>query len=83
MYKVIVVKSAIKELSKLPSKESLRLSEKINELKDDPRPPGCIKLTGRKDKYRIRVGNYRVLYTVEDTILVVHVIKVRNRKDIY
>ncbi len=83
MYKVIVAKSAIKELSKLPSKESLRLSEKINELKDDPRPPGCIKLTGRKDEYRIRLGNYRVLYTIEDKILLVHVIKVGDRKDVY
>ena len=83
MYKVEIVKSAIKELAKLPKKEAIRITEKISELKGSPRPKGCIKLSGTKDEYRIRMGNYRVLYTIEDDILLVQVFKIGNRKDIY
>ena len=83
MYSVRIVKSAIKELSKLPTKEALRITKKIDKLKDDPRPSGCVKLSGKKDEYRIRVGNYRVLYVIEDAILLVEVIKVGDRKDVY
>jgi len=83
MYKVEIVKSAIKELAKIPTKEAIKLTEKINELKENPRPKGCIKLSGTKDEYRIRVGNYRVLYTIEDNVLLVQVFKVGHRKDVY
>ena len=83
MYKVEIVKSAIKELAKIPTKEAIKLTEKINELKENPRPKGCIKLSGTKDEYRIRIGNYRVLYTIEDDVLLVQVFKVGHRKDVY
>jgi len=83
MYKVEIVKSAIKELAKIPTKEAIKLTEKINELKENPRPKGCIKLSGTKDEYRIRAGNYRVLYTIEDNVLLVQVFKVGHRKDVY
>ncbi|MCB9327365.1 MAG: type II toxin-antitoxin system RelE/ParE family toxin [Lewinellaceae bacterium] len=52
-------------------------------LKANPRPDGCVKLTGSTNEFRIRVANYRVLYTVEDKILLVQVIRIRNRKDVY
>lgn len=83
MYKVEIVKSAIKELSKIPSKEALWVLEKIDSLKENPRPQGCIKLTGSKDEYRIRVGNYRVLYTIEDNMLLVQIFNIGHRKDVY
>ena len=83
MYKVEIVKSAIKELARIPTKEAIRLTEKINDLRENPRPKGCVKLSGTKNEYRIRVGNYRVLYTVEDGVLLVHVFKIGNRKDVY
>ncbi len=83
MYKVEIVKSAIKELARLPKKEAIRITEKISELKENPRPKGCAKLSGSKDEYRIRMGNYRVLYTIQDNILVVKVFKIGNRKDVY
>jgi len=83
MYKVLIVKSAIKEISKLPVKEAVRITEKILTLKDDPRPIGSLKLKGRKGEYRIRMGDYRILYTIQDELLVVNVIKVANRKDVY
>ncbi len=83
MYKVQITKSALKELSKLPSKEALKITRRINDLKDDPRPNDCVKSTGSTNEYRIRIGNYRVLYTIEDNVLLVQVFKVRNRKDAY
>ncbi len=83
MYEVKIVKSAIKELSNIPTKEALRITEKIYQLRDDPRPKSCVKLSGSKDEYRIRVGNYRVLYTINDYILLVQVFKIGHRKDAY
>ena len=83
MYKVEIVKSALKELSKIPIKEAIWVTEKIYELKDNPRPNGCVKLSGSKDEYRIRVGNYRVLYTIEGNILLVTIFKIGHRKDVY
>ena len=81
-YKILVKKSAEKELGKIPKKELLKILDKIKNLSDDPHPTGSIKLTNQ-EKYRIRVGNYRILYTVEDNILTVFVVKIGHRKDIY
>ncbi len=83
IYKVEITKSATKELSKLPINEAVRIVERLKELKNDPRPNSCIKLSGRKGEYRIRIGNYRALYTIKDKVLLVQVIKIGNRKDIY
>lgn len=83
MYRVQISKSVIKELTKLPTKEALRITRKIHNLKDEPRPSGCVKLAGGTNEYRIRIGNYRVLYTIEDKVLLVQVFKVANRRDAY
>ena len=55
----------------------------IQALATDPRPPGCRKLTGLDDVFRVRVGRYRVLYSIEDRRLVIIVLKVGDRKDVY
>ena len=81
-YKIRIKKSAEKELSKIPEKELLKILDKIKSLSDDPHPTGSIKLTNQ-EKYRVRVGNYRILYQIEDNILTVFVVKVGHRKDIY
>ena len=81
-YRIQVKKSAEKELGKIPKKELLKILEKIESLSDDPHPTGSIKLSNQ-DKYRVRVGNYRILYKVEDNILTVFVVKIGHRKDIY
>ena len=81
-YKIQVKKSAEKELGKIPKKELLKILDKIKNLSDDPHPPGSIKLTNQK-KYRVRVGNYRVLYTIEDNILTIFIVKIGHRKHIY
>lgn len=83
MYRIEIKKSAVKELSKLPTAEGLSLAEEINKLKEDPRPIGCVKLKGRKHIYRIRHGNYRVIYTIEDKILLIMVVKIGDRKEVY
>jgi mRNA interferase RelE/StbE len=53
------------------------------ELEDNPRPPGCKKLVGEENAWRIRVGNYRVLYEIKDRVLIVHVVEIGHRKDVY
>jgi len=81
-YKIEIKKSAAKEIAKLPHKVIARIVEQIQLLSELPRPHGCKKLSG-DEKYRIRVGNYRILYSIEDEILIVYIVKVGHRKDIY
>lgn len=81
-YKIQVKRSAEKELAEIPKNELLKILDKIKTLSDDPHPSGSIKLTNQ-DKYRVRVGNYRVLYKVEINILTIFVVKIGHRKNIY
>lgn len=82
-YKVEFTKSAKKALDRIPNTVRNQLAVKIYSLKDDPRPDGCKKLKGEKDLYRIRVGNYRVVYLIQDGKLIVVVVKVGHRRDVY
>ena len=81
-YSIKIKPSAVKELGKIPKKDLERIVSKIKSLSSDPRPPGCEKLSG-EEKYRIRQGNYRIVYLIEDTVLIIIVIKVGHRRDIY
>ena len=81
-YKVEIRRSALKEIKKLPQKELKKILKTIQTLSNNPRPKGCQKLSD-KERYRIRVGSYRILYSIEDDILVVYVVKVAHRKDVY
>ncbi len=81
-YKIEIKKSAQKEIKNLPNKELKKIVDKINSLAHEPRPAGCKKLSG-EEKYRIRVGSYRVLYSIEDDVLVIYAVKVGHRKDVY
>jgi len=82
MYEVVIDRYAQKQLSKIPPPHFNRLVKAINELANDPRPPSCKKLTGQPG-YRIRIGSYRVIYTIEDKILKVYVIDIGHRSNIY
>ena len=82
-YKLIVLPRAEKELKKLPKKEFLQIDEIILQLAYNPRPVGCKKLQGILDTYGVRVGDYRILYHIEDDHLVVEVIRIANRRDAY
>jgi len=83
MYKVVLTKSAEKELLKIPKVYSENIVKHLVELINNPRPNGCKKLSGYEDIYRIRVGMYRIVYRIEDDILYIEVIKIGHRKDVY
>lgn len=82
-YEVTVSKSAAKELFKLPKQVNNKLIKAILALSWDPRPAGAKKLRGGSENWRIRVGDYRVVYAVYDEVRVVDVRKVGDRKNIY
>ena len=82
MYRVVIEKAAEKQLSKIPSPHFERIVKAIESLADNPRPVGYKRLSGRPG-HRIRVGDYRVIYTIEDKLLIVFIIDIGNRKDIY
>ncbi|MES2377363.1 MAG: type II toxin-antitoxin system RelE/ParE family toxin [Bacteroidota bacterium] len=81
-YKITISKTAQKQLDKLADNLASRLIENIYALAKEPRPAGCKKLKGREG-YRIRVGDYRIIYQIIDDVLVVNVIALGHRKDIY
>ena len=82
MYQLVIDRYAQKQLGKIPPPYFNRIIKAINELADNPRTTGYRKLTGRPG-YRIRIGDYRVIYRIEDKILTVFVIDIGHRKDIY
>jgi mRNA interferase RelE/StbE len=83
-YEVIISKRAAKEIKNLPNQEIPKIIQKIKLLADDPRPSGCKKLSGaEEDLYRIRSGDYRVIYSIEDVIKIVDIRQVGHRRDIY
>ncbi|MFC1452385.1 type II toxin-antitoxin system RelE/ParE family toxin [Verrucomicrobiota bacterium] len=81
-YRVIVRTSVSKDLKDIPQKDVRRILAAIESLGDDPRPPGTKKLSGQ-ERYRLRQGNYRILYSIEDDKLIICVVKVRHRRDVY
>jgi mRNA interferase RelE/StbE len=82
-YSVLIKPSAVKEIESIGTKrDRRRIIAQITELADDPRPLGCEKLSGQ-DKYRVRQGKYRIVYSIEDRDLVIYVVKVGHRKDVY
>ena len=83
-YRIPIKASAGKELERLGSKsDRVRIVERIQALADDPRPHGREKLAGYSDRFRIRQGNYRVVYLVDDQRREVTIFKVGDRKDVY
>lgn len=81
-YSLLIRRSAKKEIEALPQKDRRRIVEKIQALAHNPRPPGCEKLSGA-DKYRIRQGDYRILYEIVDRDLIITVVKVGHRREVY
>jgi mRNA interferase RelE/StbE len=81
--RLLIKPSAVKDIEAIPSQQDRRrVVERISRLAEDPRPFGCEKISGQ-DKYRVRKGRYRILYAIEDQDLIVQVVKVGHRKDIY
>jgi mRNA interferase RelE/StbE len=82
-YQVTFSPRANREFRGLPRAAQVRVAPRIEALADEPRPPGVKKLSGEPELYRIRVGDYRVIYAIEEAELVVLVVMVGDRKDVY
>ena len=82
-YQVFVKPAAQRQLKKLTLAVQKDLIALIESLSDEPRPSGCKKLKQRQNQYRVRLGDYRIIYSIEDSSLIVRVIKVGHRRDIY
>ena len=81
-YNIYFKKSVEKDLRAIPKADLRRILSKISQLQDELRPHGCERLTGQ-ERYRIRQGHYRIVYSIQDTELTVWVVKVGHRKEIY
>lgn len=81
-YRLVFARSARRELERLPRQEIQRLVKRIHQLASDPRPVGCQKLSGT-DFYRLRQGDYRVLYGIDDAHRLVDIIKIGHRREVY
>jgi len=81
-YELVFRKSVAKDLRQIPNEDVARILERVRALAEDPRPLGCEKLSGL-ERYRIRQGAYRIVYEVQDRRLVVLVVKVAHRRDVY
>jgi mRNA interferase RelE/StbE len=82
-YTVEITPAARKQIKPLPKHDKIRILNKIESLSEDPRPPRSKQLVGGEGLHRIRVGDYRIIYLIDDEILVVLVAKVGNRKEVY
>ena len=81
-YRVFIKPSAVREIEGIPKKDRERIMTRIRALSEDPRPPGCEKLSG-EERYRVRQGRYPVVYAVDDQDKAVVVFKVGHRRDVY
>ncbi|ACT95196.1 type II toxin-antitoxin system RelE family toxin [Dyadobacter fermentans] len=82
-YEVIITNSARKDIRKLSPLEVKKIVPSIRSLANNPRPSGCKKLVNTLNSYRVRMGNYRILYCIEDRIRIVEVSAVKHRRDAY
>lgn len=82
-YSILWKKSAVKDLEDVPKIYYSKILETINQLSDNPFPDGCKKLISLEKTYRIRIANYRIIYQIENEVLVIEIIKIAHRKDVY
>jgi len=81
-YSIEVKKSVLKTLKKIPREDQIKISKRIKKLADNPRPEQCLKLVGSA-YYRIRYGMYRIIYDIQDDKLIIVILKIGNRKQVY
>jgi mRNA interferase RelE/StbE len=82
-YRITILPRARRELAKLPANIAERVARAVDALEHQPRPPGCKKLAGKEDLWRIRVGEYRVVYQIRDAELLLLVVRIGHRRGIY
>ena len=83
MYEVVLEHAAERDLKGLPAIVFQRVIQHVKALADNPRPPGCRKITGSEGSWRIRVGDYRIIYEIDDKARVVRIMRVRHRREAY
>lgn len=83
VYKILLERSAERDLTRLAREVHDRIIEAIQSLARNPRPPGCRKLVGAGNDWRIRVGDYRVIYEIADAVRIVRINRVRHRREVY
>ena len=81
-YRIFFKASVGKDLRAIPKKDNIKILRRIRSLALDARPPGCEKLTGQ-ERYRIRQGVFRIVYSIQDDALTIWIVKIANRKDVY
>jgi len=81
-YDIYFRESVWKDVKRIPKKDLRNILKRIKSLFEDPRPFGCEKLTGQ-DRYRLRQGKYRIVYSIQDKELTIWIVKVGHRKDVY
>jgi mRNA interferase RelE/StbE len=82
-YEIIITKSIQKQLDNLPNNIQERVYNKISQLAEEPRPDGVVKLKGYDNEYRIRIGDYRLVYEIQDEQLIVLLVQCKHRRDVY
>jgi len=82
VYDLLLLPAAQKDLDNLEAPVFARILKKIRALSKDARPPGCLKLTD-EDGYRIRTGDYRILYRIDDALKRIYIYRIKHRKDVY
>ena len=82
-YRVALTASAEKELHRLPSRVVARIVPRLEHLEESPRPPGCKKLQGGDNEWRIRAGDYRIVYEIDDQAKTVEVTRIAHRRGVY
>jgi mRNA interferase RelE/StbE len=83
MYKIQIKRSAERDLRQLPASVFRRINRQIVALGSEPRPPGVRKLQGQMEGWRVRVGDYRILYQIDDAAQTVTIVRVKHRRDVY
>ena len=82
-YKVEITPAAKRQIKKLIQSVQLAIVERLEQLAENPRPPGVLKMQGAESLYRIRVGDYRIIYEIQDQTLLIAIVKVGHRGDVY
>jgi len=83
MYKILLERAAERDLKRLSREIFQRIIDHIKALAETPRPTGCHKITGSKSDWRIRVGNYRIIYEIDEKEMTVRVMRIRHRREAY
>jgi len=81
-YEIVLKTSVAKDLRRIPNADVRRILDRIKALAENPRPPGCVKLSAQ-ERYRVRQGDYRIVYEIRDAELIVQIVKIAHRKEVY